>query len=296
MSILHNISHGMASQYVPDDIRGFILKHIASVAQIEALLLIWSSPEERWGLPQIAARIYTSETEAAKALDGLCAEGLLVCRDGVFGLNASAENVEMIRRLQEIYARYLIPVTDVIHSKSRKTSLDGRSASASKGLTKCAAIICSSCRRPVPQPWRRRGALAQSRRPGGASGGLVRSTAIVCPEDLSLRTVDDGSVLHDLRQRRLLFGRQGLEGSGRTAKSAAEEELCADERPAEHPAFGGGEVAGREASRDRGTIRVNAGPADDWSAAPDASSWARMSVAVISQISAGCRIVRAVSL
>ena len=111
----------MASQYVPDDIRDFILKHIASVAQIEALLLIWSCPEEGWGLSQIAARIYTSEREAAKALDGLCAEGLLVCRDGVFGLNASAENVEMIRRLQEIYARYLIPVTDVIHSKARAT-------------------------------------------------------------------------------------------------------------------------------------------------------------------------------
>ena len=108
----------MASQYVPDDIRDFILKHIATVAQIEALLLIWSNPEEGWGLPQISARIYTSDAETAKALDGLCADGLLVCRDGVFGLNASAENVEMIRRLQDVYARYLIPVTDVIHSKS----------------------------------------------------------------------------------------------------------------------------------------------------------------------------------
>jgi hypothetical protein len=111
----------MAAQYVPEDIRDFILKHIASVAQIEALLLIWSSPEERWGLPQIAARIYTGETETARALAELCADGLLVCRDGIFGLNASAENVEMIRRLQEVYARYLIPVTDVIHSKSRTT-------------------------------------------------------------------------------------------------------------------------------------------------------------------------------
>ena len=74
--------HGMASQYVPDDIRDFILKHIATVAQIEALLLIWSNPEEGWGLPQIAARIYTSDAETAKALDGLCADGLLVCRDG----------------------------------------------------------------------------------------------------------------------------------------------------------------------------------------------------------------------
>jgi hypothetical protein len=107
-------------QYVPGPVREFILKHIASVAQIEALLLIWSSPEERWGVPQIAARIYTSETETAKALHGLCADGLLVCIDGVFCLNTSAENVEMIRNLQEVYARYLIQVTDVIHSKSQE--------------------------------------------------------------------------------------------------------------------------------------------------------------------------------
>jgi hypothetical protein len=115
----------MAAQYVPDDIRDFILKHIASVAQIEALLLIWSSPEERWGLRQIAARIYASDTDTARALDGLCAEGLLVCADGIFGLNRSAENVEMIRKLQEVYARYLIPVTDVIHSKARRTPSAG---------------------------------------------------------------------------------------------------------------------------------------------------------------------------
>jgi hypothetical protein len=111
----------MAAQYVPEDVRDFLLKHIASVAQIEALLLIWCSPQERWGLRQIAARIYASDMETAKALDGLCADGLLLCRDGVFQLNASTENVEMIRRLQEVYARHLIPVTDVIHSKSRRT-------------------------------------------------------------------------------------------------------------------------------------------------------------------------------
>jgi len=111
----------MAAQYVPDDVRDFLLKHIASVAQIEALLLIWSSPEARWGLRQIAARIYASDMETAKALDGLCADRLLLCSDGVFQLNASTENVEMIRRLQEVYARHLIPVTDVIHSKSGRT-------------------------------------------------------------------------------------------------------------------------------------------------------------------------------
>ena len=109
----------MAAQYVPGEVRDFILKHIASVAQIEALLLIWSNPGERWELPEIAARIYASETETAKALEGLSVDGFVVCTNGVFRLNASTENTDMIRRLQDVYARYLIPVTDIIHSKSR---------------------------------------------------------------------------------------------------------------------------------------------------------------------------------
>jgi hypothetical protein len=67
----------------------------------------------------IAARIYAKESETAKALEGLCASGLLVRKDDAFGLNASIENVAMIGRLKEAYARHLIPVTDVIHSKSR---------------------------------------------------------------------------------------------------------------------------------------------------------------------------------
>ena len=109
----------MPEPYVPDEVREFIIKHIATVPQIEALLLIWSSPEKRWSLRQVAARIYTSDAEAARALDGLCAGGLLVRREGNFTLDSSAENVEMIRKLKEVYARYLIPVTDVIHGKSR---------------------------------------------------------------------------------------------------------------------------------------------------------------------------------
>lgn len=112
-------SSDMAMQYVPDDIRDFILKHITSVAQIEALLLVWASPEKRWSLSQIAARIYTNETETAKAVEGLCDDGLLSRKDGTFGLNTSEETIEIIGRLREAYARHLIPVTDVIHGRSR---------------------------------------------------------------------------------------------------------------------------------------------------------------------------------
>ncbi|MFH1340186.1 MAG: hypothetical protein ABIL01_03080 [Pseudomonadota bacterium] len=109
----------MPESHVPDEVREFITKYIATVPQIEALLLIWSSPEKHWSLRQVAARIYTSDGEAARALEGLCSGGLLVHREGNFALDSSAQNVEMIRKLKEAYARHLIPVTDVIHGKSR---------------------------------------------------------------------------------------------------------------------------------------------------------------------------------
>ena len=109
----------MATQHVPSDIRDFILKHIASVAQIEALLLIWANPEKRWSVSKVAARIYVSQTQAAEALDELYGHGLLIRKDEAFGLNESEENIEMIGRLKEAYARHLVPVTDVIHSRSQ---------------------------------------------------------------------------------------------------------------------------------------------------------------------------------
>jgi len=53
----------------------------------------------------------------------LCKPWLNVPQAGaIFGLNRSTENVEMIRKLQEVYTRHLIPVTDVIHGKSRSAA------------------------------------------------------------------------------------------------------------------------------------------------------------------------------
>jgi hypothetical protein len=125
----------MKTVNVPGEVREFLLKHIASVAQLEALLLIWSRPDKRWRLPEIAARIYAGKGETAKALNALAADGLVVCTNGIFRLNVPAENIEMIRRLQEVYSRYLIPVTNVIHSKSG-IARDDRDVSTSERSSK----------------------------------------------------------------------------------------------------------------------------------------------------------------
>lgn len=111
----------MADQYVPDRIRDFILKHIDSVAQIEALLLVRSNPQERWNVSQIAARLYTSETEVAEALDRLCAAGLLALDNDIYRFEGiSPESAALIQELLALYARHLIPVTNIIHAKPRR--------------------------------------------------------------------------------------------------------------------------------------------------------------------------------
>ena len=111
----------MADPYIPDRIRDFIVKHIDSVAQIEALLLLCSNPQERWNVSQIAARLYASETEVAGALDRLCTAGLLILDNDIYRFDGiPPENTALIQDLLAVYARHLIPVTNIIHAKPRR--------------------------------------------------------------------------------------------------------------------------------------------------------------------------------
>lgn len=111
----------MTDQFVPDEIREFILKHISSVAQIEALLLVRSNPTERWSTSQIAKRLYTSEAEVTAALERLCAAGLLTLVDNTYRFEGiSPEKVVLVENLLTEYTRHLIPVTNLIHAKSHR--------------------------------------------------------------------------------------------------------------------------------------------------------------------------------
>ena len=112
----------MPDKYVPADVEQFIITYIASVAQCEALLLIASRPDEHWSLRRIASRIYASDKETEVNLAQLCRGGLLTCSNGYYSLTRSAENIDMIGKLREAYARYLVQVTYVIHTRSPNTN------------------------------------------------------------------------------------------------------------------------------------------------------------------------------
>lgn len=111
----------MADDLVPDDLRDFILRCFDSIAQLEALLLLRENPSEKWTAEAIAKRLYIEPRQAAAILPKLCADGLLGCRDEVYYFECKeAGKKSMIDRLAGLYARHIVPVTNIIHSKPRR--------------------------------------------------------------------------------------------------------------------------------------------------------------------------------
>jgi hypothetical protein len=107
----------MADDPVPDDVRDYILKHIDSIAQLEALLLLRAHPTEPWDLLKIARRLYVSEPEVSDALSRLIGGGVVSFEDGTFVYRPAPEVRELIERVAVTYTRHLIPVTNLIHSQ-----------------------------------------------------------------------------------------------------------------------------------------------------------------------------------
>jgi hypothetical protein len=108
----------MADELIPPDVREFILTYIDSIAQLEALNLLANQPEERWTISGVAAQLYIDESHAKSVLDRLRADGLLHCNDGVFWFNGDPPGQrEIVGKLSSLYARHLIPVTNLVHAK-----------------------------------------------------------------------------------------------------------------------------------------------------------------------------------
>jgi hypothetical protein len=108
----------MVDDLIPVDVRDFIVNYIDSIAQLEALLLLRASPGEQWTSAVVASRLYIDAPSAEEELARLCARGLITCEDNVYsyaGNNADLDT--LVDRLAVLYARHLIPVTNLIHDK-----------------------------------------------------------------------------------------------------------------------------------------------------------------------------------
>lgn len=113
----------MADDLIPDDVKQFVLENIDSVAHMEGLLLLRSDPQAEWTVEDAAKRLYINSEQATEILARLSANGFLIASASdvpVYKyLPHSAELAQMTDRTAEVYAKYLIPMTNLIHSKPK---------------------------------------------------------------------------------------------------------------------------------------------------------------------------------
>ena len=108
----------MADELIPPDVREFILRNIDSIAHLEALLLLLQQPNIKWSAAGVAEHLYIETDQAAEVLQHLCEAGLAGCNDAVYSFNdAPTGQLEVVRRLAELYSSHLIPVTNLVHAK-----------------------------------------------------------------------------------------------------------------------------------------------------------------------------------
>jgi hypothetical protein len=107
----------MTDEIVAGDIKEFLLAHIDSIAQLEALLLLRATPDKLWDAGAAARRLYIGEREGQEILARLSAEGLISRDDNAYRYAPASDKTALIDRLAETYARQLIPITNIIHQR-----------------------------------------------------------------------------------------------------------------------------------------------------------------------------------
>ncbi len=106
---------------IPNEVREFIIDKIDSVAELEGLLLLSRNPETAWSVEALAQRLYTSPQQTEEVVSHLHSLGFLGVKEGdtpAYNYQPlSPKLAELVDRIADAYSKYLIPVTNLIHSK-----------------------------------------------------------------------------------------------------------------------------------------------------------------------------------
>ena len=90
----------MGDELIPPDVREFILRHIDSIAHLEALLLLLQQPDIKWSAASVADHLYIEPDQATEVLQHLCENGLADCKDAIYWFNtAPIGQPEIVQRL-----------------------------------------------------------------------------------------------------------------------------------------------------------------------------------------------------
>lgn len=103
---------------LPPAVRELIARRIDSIAELEALLLLFNEPHARWDAAAVARRLYVPEPQALEVLRRLAERGLASVDGGCWRFAPSAPAIgEAVGALAALYAQRLIAITALIHAK-----------------------------------------------------------------------------------------------------------------------------------------------------------------------------------
>lgn len=109
----------MTETGIPTEVRDFISEHIASMEQIEVLLLLSGQPEKEWPVDAVVAHIQSGPASILAHLRAFCEQGLLVQKSNqVYQFSARTEKLaQAMRALATTYKERRIKVIELIYQK-----------------------------------------------------------------------------------------------------------------------------------------------------------------------------------
>jgi len=112
----------MPRDLIPEEIKQFLIENIDSIAELEGLLLLRGNPHELWSANSLAQRLYTTQEQIENVLERLKSLGFLAMKEDdpttFFYKPRSTGLAHTVDQIAEVYSKYLIAVTNLIHAKS----------------------------------------------------------------------------------------------------------------------------------------------------------------------------------
>lgn len=110
------------SPEIPARVLQFLAERIDTVPQLEALLLLWESPQRLWSEEELAGRIYVDRPVAATILQALQRQQLITAESGPvarYGYNPQWDpSGEVMPEVAAAYRRHLVQLATFIHSRA----------------------------------------------------------------------------------------------------------------------------------------------------------------------------------
>jgi DNA-binding FadR family transcriptional regulator len=112
----------MTSPEIPARVLQFLAERIATVPQLEALLLLWENPQRLWSEEDLAARVYVSRQVAATILQALQRQQLVIAEPAPpvgYRYNTQWDATgEVMPEVAATYRHHLVPLATFIHSRA----------------------------------------------------------------------------------------------------------------------------------------------------------------------------------